>query len=173
MSWIQDIHESTLRLSRLNHALLLLSKIENGQFHESEPVHVNTLITEKLSSFEELFNLKGITVSLRQSGSLVLKMSAMLADILFTNLLNNAIKHNVREGKIDIRIDDHQFVIENTGEALKGNPEILFERFRKQNQASNSLGLGLAIVKKISDNYKLDIAYTYQSNRHTFRLTLP
>jgi len=171
MSWIQDIHESTLRLSRLNHALLLLSKIENGQFHESEQVHVNTLIAEKISSFEELFNLKGITVSLRQTGSLVLKMNAMLADILFTNLLNNAIKHNVRGGKIEVRIDDRQFVIENTGEALDGNPEILFERFRKQNHASNSLGLGLAIVKKISDNYKLDIAYMYDSNRHTFRLT--
>jgi signal transduction histidine kinase len=171
MAWIQDIHESTLRLSRLNHALLLLSKIDNGQFHERERVNVNTLIAAKLSSFEELFNLKEISVSFHQTGTLVLNMNAMLADVLFTNLLNNAVKHNVRQGKIEILVDEQQFVIENTGEALDGNPEILFQRFRKQNQSSNSLGLGLAIVKKISDNYKLNISYTYASHQHTFRLT--
>jgi signal transduction histidine kinase len=171
MAWIQDIHESTLRLSRLNHALLLLSKIDNGQFHEREPVNVNALMAAKLASFEELFNLKEIAISFHQTGTLILNMNGMLADVLFTNLLNNAVKHNVRQGKIEIWVDEQQFVIENTGEALDGNPEILFERFRKQNQSSHSLGLGLAIVKKISDNYKLNISYTYTTRRHTFRLT--
>lgn len=171
MSWIQDIHESTLRLSRLNHALLLLSKIENGQFYEREPVDVNQLIANKLSSFEEIFNLKGITVSLQQTGTLVLQMNGSLADILFTNLLNNAVKHNMKPGRIDIIIDEHQFLIENTGEALNGDPEVLFERFRKKNQSSNSLGLGLAIVKKIAEIHKLTIVYTCKERLHTFTLT--
>ncbi|HTF16715.1 MAG TPA: HAMP domain-containing sensor histidine kinase [Chryseolinea sp.] len=171
MSWIQDIHESTLRLSRLNHALLLLSKIENGQFYEREVVDVNALIDAKLASIEEIFTLKGITVSISQAGSLRLEMNGTLADVLFTNLLTNAVKHNAGQGKIDILIDDHQFVIENSGEALKGDPGVLFERFQKQNQASNSLGLGLAIVKKICDIHSLRISYTYREYLHTFRLT--
>lgn len=171
MSWIQDIHESTLRLSRLNHALLLLSKIENGQFYEREPVDVNSLIKSKLLAMEEIFNLKGIATSLTQDGTLILQMNAILADIIFTNLLNNAVKHNVKGGRIDIRIYATQFVIENTGEPLKENPEVLFERFRKHNQSSNSLGLGLAIVKKISDSHKLKISYTYRALLHTFTLT--
>ena len=171
MSWIQDIHESTLRLSRLNHALLLLSKIENGQFYERDAINVNALIVAKLASLEEIFNLKGITVSLRESGSLILQMNTVLADVLFTNLINNAFKHNVRQGKIEIVIDDRQLLIENTGEELKMKPELLFERFRKQNQSSHSLGLGLAIVKKICDVHELTITYSYSALRHTFRLT--
>lgn len=171
MSWIQDIHESTLRLSRLNHALLLLSKIENGQFYEREAINVNALIAVKLASLEEMFNLKGITISFRETGSLVLQMNSVLADVLFTNLINNAFKHNIRQGKLEILIEANAFVIENTGEELKVNPKLLFERFRKQNQSSHSLGLGLAIVKKICDVHDLNITYAYEARRHTFRLT--
>ncbi|MEJ1239484.1 HAMP domain-containing sensor histidine kinase [Chryseolinea sp. T2] len=171
MSWIQDIHESTLRLSRLNHALLLLSKIDNGQFYEREPINVNALIRSKLSALEEIFNLKGLTVSYKEEGTLVLPMNGILADALFTNLLNNSVKHNVRPGTIDIFIDDRKFVIRNSGDTLNENPEVLFERFRKHNQSSNSLGLGLAIVKKISDVHRLKISYTYSDRFHTFKLT--
>lgn len=171
MAWIQDIHESTLRLSRLNQALLLLSKIENGQFYEREAVSVNALIVSKLASFEEIFNLKGIQVSFRQTGTLTLQMNGPLADILFTNLLNNAVKHNIKQGRIDILIEPEQFVIENTGGELKVEPEVLFERFRKHNPSSNSLGLGLAIVKKICDIHKLSIRYTYLARLHTFRMS--
>lgn len=173
MSWIQDIHESTLRLSRLNQALLLLAKIENGQFYERVPVDVNVLIIAKLASFDEVFNLKGIRVSLQQKGSLVLQMNGLLADVLFTNLLSNAVKHNVADGDIHILIDDRQFIIENSGETLTVDPEVLFQRFRKQNKSSASLGLGLAIVRKICEVHKLRIVYDYESNRHSIRITLP
>jgi signal transduction histidine kinase len=171
MQWIQDIYESTLRLSRLNQALLLLAKIENGQFYEREAVDVTALIETKLASFEEIFNLKGIQVSFRHEGKLVLQIHAMLADVLFTNLLNNAVKHNVKDGKINIQINADQLVIENTGGELKGDPAVLFERFRKMNPSSNSLGLGLAIVRKICDVNKLDIQYTYAAHWHRFSLT--
>lgn len=170
MSWIQDIHESTMRLSRLNHALLLLAKIENGQFYEREQVDVNTLISGKLASFDEIFGLKDLRVSLRESGSLVLDMNVLLADILFTNLINNAVKHNRKGGTIDIVIDEHEVSISNTGVPLDGDPEVLFGRFRKQNTSSGSLGLGLAIVKKICDAHSFRVKYTYRDGMHQIAL---
>lgn len=172
MAWIQDIHESTLRLSRLNQALLLLAKIENGQFYERESVDINALIKNKLVSFEEIFNLKGINVTLEERVTLISQMNAVLADVLFTNLLNNAVKHNVSKGNIAITVDTDRFVIENTGDELKIDPQLLFERFRKVKQSSNSLGLGLAIVKKICDVHKFHIAYTASANVHTISITL-
>lgn len=171
MKWIQDIHESTLRLSKLNHALLLLSKIDNGQFYGREKVSVNDLINSKLPEFEEIFNHKDIHLDHRSEGRLVFEMNAMLADILFTNLINNAVKHNFTGGKIVIRISSETFLIENTGESLKVEASALFERFRKENQASSSLGLGLAIVKKICDVHNLDVFYTQASGIHSIRVS--
>jgi signal transduction histidine kinase len=166
MTWIQDIHESTLRLSKLNHALLLLSKIDNGQFYEKENVDVTALIDLKLAAFEEIFNLKGISVSYQKSDMLILEINATLADILFTNLINNAVKHNVVNGTITISITGSVFSIQNTGNPLSVNPDSLFERFRKQNPSSNSLGLGLAIVKKICDVHQLAITYQFSQGIH-------
>lgn len=171
MAWIQDIHESTLRLSRLNQALLLLAKIENGQFYEREPINVNALMASKLASFEEIFNLKGIQVSFRETGALILQMNGPLADILFNNLLNNAVKHNIKQGRIDVLVEPLRLVIENTGPELKVEPEVLFERFRKHNPSSNSLGLGLAIVRKICDVHKLTIQYTHSGQRHALEVS--
>lgn len=171
MAWIQDIHESTLRLSKLNHALLLLSKIDNGQFYELERISVRQLVEGKLAAFEEIFTLKGIKVTFHCQEDLMLEINGTLADILFTNLINNAVKHNVKDGVIDISVTRRQFVIRNAGEPMRVDPQSLFERFRKQNQSSSSLGLGLAIVKKICDIHSLEIDYKFIHDLHTVAIT--
>lgn len=166
MRWIQDIYESTLRLSKMNYALLLLAKIDNGQFYGHDQINVSEMVEEKLASFEEIFNLKTIHLTYHKTGDLLLDMNTTLCDVLITNLINNAVKHNINPGKIGITLSLDQFVIENSGESLSTDPASLFERFRKQNQASNSLGLGLAIVKKICDVHHLSIRYDWTGEVH-------
>ncbi|MEP6735096.1 MAG: HAMP domain-containing sensor histidine kinase, partial [Chryseolinea sp.] len=166
MRWIQDIYESTLRLSKMNYALLLLAKIDNGQFYGHDQINVSEMVEEKLASFEEIFNLKTIHLTYHKTGDLLLDMNTTLCDVLITNLINNAVKHNINPGKIGITLSLDQFVIENSGEPLSTDPASLFERFRKQNQASNSLGLGLAIVKKICDVHHLSIRYDWTGEVH-------
>ncbi len=170
MSWIQDIHESTLRLSKLNHALLLLSKIDNGQFHEQESIDIGKLIVAKLIAFEDIFELKELHVEYHKHHELTLRMNYTLADILCTNLINNAIKHNFKGGQIHVLISEGELIIKNTGEPLKVDPQTLFERFKKQNQSSSSLGLGLAIVKKISELYNTRIEYSFAEQFHFITL---
>ncbi|MBL0741180.1 sensor histidine kinase [Chryseolinea lacunae] len=170
MRWIQDIYQSALRLSKLHQALLLLSKIEHGQFFESETMDLGRLIEQKLEEFEEIFNHKALRVSVTLTEPFTVQMSPVLADVLITNLLNNAVKHNVQGGEINIVVSAAGVALSNTGASLTTNPERLFERFKKQNQTSASLGLGLAIVKKICDSYHLTINYGVNQNLHTLQL---
>ena len=172
MGWIQDIHESTLRLSKLNHALLLLSKIDNGQFYEQESIELGKLVVGKLMAFEEIFNLKDHAVEYHKASDLTLMMNQTLADILITNLINNAIKHNFKGGKIHVTISSTQFTIKNTGEPLLVDPKTLFERFKKQNQSSSSLGLGLAIVKKICELYNMKVDYSFTEGFHSVTIAV-
>ena len=161
MRWIQDIHESTMRLSRLNQALLLLTKIENRQFHDKETLNLSKIVNTKLGELEEIFTHKQITVTHINNGSFMVDIHPALADVLITNLLNNAVKHNLPvNGRISILSENSQLTFANSGPALTAPPEELFERFRKQNATSGSLGLGLAIVKTICTVYDLDITYS-------------
>ncbi|HMG89851.1 MAG TPA: HAMP domain-containing sensor histidine kinase [Chryseolinea sp.] len=170
MGWIQDIHESTLRLSKLNHALLLLSKIDNGQFYEQENIELGKLVVAKLMAFDEIFNLKDLAVEYHKAGDMTLRMNQTLADILLNNLINNAIKHNFKGGKIHVTISSTRFAIKNTGEPLLVDAKTLFERFKKQNQSSSSLGLGLAIVKKICELYNMRVDYSFAMGFHSITI---
>jgi K+-sensing histidine kinase KdpD len=86
--------------------------------------------------------------------------------MLVSNLLKNAIKHNIPQGKIEIELNRQKFVVRNTGKPLQNTPHHLFERFQKDNPASESLGLGLAIVKKICEINHLSIQYQCENNWH-------
>ncbi|MBT1687529.1 sensor histidine kinase [Dawidia soli] len=170
MRWIQNIHESSIRLSRLHQALLLLSKIDNGQFFEHTAIDFHARITTKLQELEEFIAHKSLTVTVTPGASFEVEMNPTLADVLITNLLTNAIRHNVPDGRIDITLTATTLTVANTGAPLTIDPDRLFERFKKQRQSSASLGLGLAIVKKICDNYPLDIHYQYHNSSHTLVL---
>ena len=101
-----------------------------------------------------------------------IKMHPVLADILWTNLFQNAVRHNVENGKIKIELNDDKLVISNTGDDPEVDPEQLFERFRKAEQSSESIGLGLSIIKRIVDQNHLPITYTYSEEWHRIKIKL-
>ncbi|MCE6992221.1 HAMP domain-containing sensor histidine kinase [Dyadobacter sp. CY323] len=169
--WIEEIYHAARRMSRLNQGLLLLAKIENQQFTDQEEIDLSELIKDKIKDFEDIIHHKNIRVDFKIEGSFGRLMSPSLADILLSNLLNNAIKHNHTDGTITIEAGEHYLEISNSGSVLKGNPERLFERFKKESTGTESLGLGLAIVKQICDNYNLQIAYNTSDSMHTILIS--
>jgi signal transduction histidine kinase len=93
-----------------------------------------------------------------------------LCEIMISNLLLNAIKHNDIGGSIAIILNSDTFTIANTGKCLEISEDEIFMRFKKNNPASESLGLGLAIVKEITTHYHYTINYTYSEIQHFFTI---
>ena len=169
---IRIAYESASRLSKLNEALLLLSKIENQQFIEETNTDLCELTNQRLEFIEELIELKKVTVKANFPVPLIIKINPYLAEILINNLLNNALKHNFEGGQIVISASDHKITFSNTGNPLTVNPENLFQRFAKQDAGNESTGLGLAIVSEICKNYKLSLQYDYNDGFHNIILSL-
>ncbi|MBC8173530.1 MAG: HAMP domain-containing histidine kinase [Chitinophagales bacterium] len=167
---IQDAYESVNRLSKLNQSLLLLSKIENRQFHDTADISLKEFIEKKLEHFAEIIQFKNITVEQDLHNGFTAQMNPYLADILFSNIISNAIRHNTEGGKIIVMLRDKTFTISNTGKALTMPPEKLFERFSKGETSSESPGLGLAIAKQICDTYSFKIDYFFISGMHTITI---
>lgn len=160
------------RLSRLNHNLLLLARIENQQYPVTAQPDMQQVTEKYLQLFEELIREKQLTVDTELATTAPWPLHPALADILVSNLLGNAIKYNYEKGHIHIRLTATAFTISNTSHLPEIPAASLFQRFKKQQQQySNSNGLGLAIVKKIADSYHLHISYNYHNGYHTFTTT--
>lgn len=166
MKLVQDVYESTNRLSKLNQSLLLLAKIENRQFHEEQKIDLKNLIEKKLEQFEDMLAFKNITIEKKFIASPEIKMNLQLADILLSNLLGNAIKHNLVDGKIIVELNSNSLSVSNAGNPLEISPEKLFGRFQKASPSSESVGLGLSIVKQICDTYNFRLNYSNANNVH-------
>ncbi len=167
---IGAITEHVDRLSRLNKTLLLLSKIENNQYSENESVDIAMLIEECCEDFSDLIEFKKIILRIEKQSSIILSMNMDLARVLFSNLIKNAINHNINSGFITITIGAHKVLISNSGKELNASPDILFERFSKKSDNPQSTGLGLAIVKSICTFYNFTISYSYKEKIHTVEI---
>ncbi|MGL4227043.1 MAG: sensor histidine kinase [Tannerellaceae bacterium] len=164
------VHKTLGSITKLNKSLLLLSKIDNGQFIEVNLIRMNTLIERYLADFREAYAYKNIDVTYTVHGNFVLEINESLAVILVTNLLKNAFVHNVDNGKIHIDVYFDSFTVANTGDDEALDPERIFERFYHTRKREGSTGLGLALVESICKLYELKCNYKFVDGLHQFSL---
>lgn len=174
---IAEMQNALERLSRIHSSLTLLTKLENYEYEAKEPVNFSALTREALDSFGELIQMKSLTLRTNIADNVHLPLHAALADLLLTNLLSNAIRHNDSgsnndsseepgTGIIDVRLGKTGLVISNTGREPRVPTAELFERFKKGNQSADSIGIGLAIVRQICDLHHFTIIYEYKAGMH-------
>ena len=163
---LQNLNEAAARLSRLNQSLLLLTKIDNNQFAELAAVNFSKMLFRYLDNIDELADAKGLKISKSIMQEVFLNMNESLAEILISNVISNAIKHNVDNGNITVEFNKNYFRVSNTGPVPHGDTTELFERFKKESSSVDSLGLGLSIVKTITDIYGFSISYYYKKQQH-------
>lgn len=164
------VHKTLGSITKLNKSLLLLSKIDNGQFIEVNLIRMNTLIERYLADFREAYAYRNIDVTYTVHGNFVLEINESLAVILVTNLLKNAFVHNVDNGKIHIDVYFDSFTVANTGDDDTLDAERIFERFYHTRKREGSTGLGLALVESICKLYDLKCNYKFVDGLHQFSL---
>lgn len=163
-------HQTLENLTRMNRSLLLLCKIENGQFVDTRSVCLNDILAHYLDDYKEVYAYRNITVTVTTDSSFCVEMNDSLVSVLVTNLLKNSFVHNIDGGFIYIKITANTFEISNTGEKPLDR-ERIFERFYQGQKKEESTGLGLALVDSICKANHLKIDYTYVENRHIFTIS--
>lgn len=167
---LADITQANERLSQMNKSLLLLAKIDNNQFLEQETINVSELIKKMLNTYQEHYDNFPELKTAIEPGVFITANPALI-EILFSNLVKNAVVHNIAGGYIHLNLDKNAFTIKNSGHILTEEPQQLFERFRKGNLDAKTTGLGLAIVKQIAQLYRMDLQYRYEKDIHHIKVT--
>jgi signal transduction histidine kinase len=164
---INSSYEAIGYMSKLNKSLTLLSKIENKEFSNKTKINISSELKNTINSFSELIHLKDIELESNIKKDINLENDHTLIKMMLNNLLQNAVRHNYKGGKLKIELNRTNLIIENTGHELKVPADQLFERFKKGIQSEKNTGLGLSIVQKICELSEYRITYSIRNNRHT------
>jgi len=165
---LSSLNKDLARLNRLNKNLLLLSKIENDSYPETEKITLNDYLIKNLDFFTEQAAAKGISIATDFVATVKVQSNPVLLEVLINNLLLNAIRHNVEKGKIMIKISQGMLYISNSGSETPLDNERMFNRFAKISPSGKGNGLGLAIVKKVIELNGWEIDYRYSNDLHVF-----
>ena len=171
MEQLDEIYATLGRAVKLNKSLLLLSRIENGQYTEMEDVSVDEILDDLLPDLMDIYEHKQVRlIRKREEQPFIIRCNHSLAQILVSNLVKNSLLHNREEGELQVLTTPTSLVIKNTGDVpLDG--EKLFRRFyHGMDGKKDSTGLGLAIARSIALSSSLKLTYEWQDGMHTFRL---
>ena len=171
MEQLDEIYATLGRAVKLNKSLLLLSRIENGQYTEMEDVSVDEILDELLPDLMDIYEHKQVRlIRKREEQPVIIRCNHSLAQILVSNLVKNSLLHNREGGELQVLTTPTSLVIKNTGDVpLDG--EKLFRRFyHGMDGKKDSTGLGLAIARSIALSSSLKLTYEWQDGMHTFRL---
>lgn len=152
------------RLTKVVKSLLYISKIENEQFVKNEKASPQVIMQEVLEELDEWIQTKGITVISEWKENFVYSpCNKSLLHTLLYNILTNAIKYNVDNGKIYItgekEVNDFVVRIKDTGTGIASDQLLfIFDRFKRFRPADDkSYGLGLPIVRSIAEYHEIDV----------------
>ena len=167
---LDDISNATVRMSKLNQSLLLLSKIENRQFAETQNVNLNDLAKQFINNYQEQIKFKNLKIETDFKDIFTAEIDFNLAEILVGNILLNALKYAPKESLVEVYFSKKEMIISNAAEENSLDDEKLFKRFQRQNHQEKGTGLGLEIAKKIADSFHLNLSYQFKNKQHCFLL---
>lgn len=149
------------RMNNIIIDMLNLSSIEQNYQKKQDIVKVDKALIEILDSLEDRIKARNISV-ITNIAKCETVGDAKLIDELIRNLIDNAIKYNVDNGKIMITLNTSTLTIEDTGIGIsKEYQSRVFERFYRVDKGHSKeiggTGLGLAIVKHICEIYQYEL----------------
>lgn len=170
---IASVQRTLGRLVRLNRTLLLLTKIDNGQFPESSEVDVGAQVRTTAEELGDIYAYRGVTLRLAEETTLIVRMNPSLAESLVANLLKNAFVHGDANGTVDVRVAGRSLEVTNDGATGPLDGARIFDRFYRATEKEGSSGLGLALVEAVCRLYGLRVSYDYVAGRHRFTVQFP
>lgn len=154
--YTEQIKRQLSRLTYLEEALLLLSRIDAGMLTiERDIVDVFTILTLASDNLQELFVQAGISIDIPETGQIDVVVDLDWTMEAIMNLLKNCMEHTTKGTTVHCSYEKNPLYVqiriwdEGLGFA-KEDLSHLFERFyRGKNAKDTGIGIGLPLAKAI------------------------
>jgi len=169
--------ENSRELKRIEIASKTLSRIYddltylnlNHQYHR-EPVtlDIGALVEERMIYFATMTEAKKLGIIKKIDADVFKVMDKNDALRLVDNLLSNAIKYNKTGGTLEVRVNQKEFSVKDTGIGIKKNDmQTILERFRRVDNSEGGFGIGLDIVNQVARSYGATLKIDSKINKGT------
>ncbi|WGW01682.1 ATP-binding protein [Vibrio sp. YMD68] len=166
---LQNILQGIERTDRLIHQLLTLAKVDSLSERIFDPVELMPLLQTVIADLAPLALRKNQDISLNPFQA-QLSGDKMLLEVLFRNLIDNAIRYSGTRSEILVSVtqDQHStkvFVTDSGPEIPQETRERMFEQFyRGQSEKGDGAGLGMAICNDIAVLHSATIEIAPRTN---------
>jgi signal transduction histidine kinase len=175
------LEESDRILSMLN-TLMDISEAETGVLQlKREPVALRALLSEAVELYEDVAEVKKVTVVLEPGGEITVSGARDRLRQVFANLLDNAIKYTPEGGRVTIAAGSDGpsavVTVADTGGGIEAQdlPRIWDRLYRADpSRSERGLGLGLSLVKAYVEAHHGTVeAQSKPGHGSTFTVRLP
>lgn len=182
--WIDYISSQADRMSELVNEMLYLAKLDVEENRiKLLPMSISKTIESTLLGFDAVIYENNIALETNISENIEINGDKESIKKLFSILIDNAIKHSNKTGKLTIDLYSEKnkvkLKVKNTGEGIeKEYLDKIFERFYRIDNSrvreTGGYGLGLSIAKSIVEQHKGKIyAQSNVGSDTTFIVELP
>ncbi len=170
------------QMRQLLEEMLTLARADSGRnTMVFSSVDLSHLVSDAVLPFEPIFFEKGLTLTTRAAGGIMVQGSTQHLRQTVDILLDNAQKYAVPPGEVTVELKDMgnrcRLAVSNPGPALsKAELTDIFKRFYRVDKAHTqrgSYGLGLSIAQSIVTQHHGRIWAESKNGRNTFWVELP
>ena len=159
---LKHISISTRQLYDIYRSLSYLSF--DRQQEEVQELNIKEVLEESIKHYQLLCQSKKIEISVRLN-SYNFYIARTQLQLLFSNLMGNAIKYSPSKTKIEITLIDGVFRIKDEGIGIsKEAQKDIFKRFKRGTSYSGGFGVGLNIVQSICKDYNIKLSLNSSPN---------
>ena len=180
-----SIYDESQRMIALVNDIIKLSKLDEKSISlEKEAISLREMCRDVMTVLSVSAKSKNITVNLTGESGLINGVQPVIYEMVY-NLIDNAIKYNVQDGKVDINLqnlmESHRVIltVKDTGIGIPANErERIFERFyridKSRSKQNGGTGLGLSIVKHAAKYHEASILVKSEVGKgSTFTVIFP
>src|SRR5699024_5476233 len=182
--FIETIHDESTKPSNLVHDMITIYRLNEHGSLNIELMNIIKLVKDTLQLYSQEIEKKRLNVRIEIDEELSLYCDKLKLKHIITNLIQNAIRYNLENGEIKIKVQNDKknewvFVISDTGIGISDeDKERIFERFyrvdKSHGKTVGGTGVGLAVVKESVDALSGRIRVESQINKGTtFYAILP
>lgn len=180
---IKEMQEEAERMTDLIEKLNEFAEAQNKIFNfKKENINLTKLLNRVIKQQKKIIEQKSINLKIDLADNLNFRGDKNSLIQIFTNVIENAVKYNKKNGKIIIKSQKNKktikISIKDTGIGInKEDLPYIFERFYRADKSRNSKnqgsGIGLAVVKELLKAHQGEIKVKSSAEGTIFIIILP